>query len=109
VVSNKGDFAVQDLVRLYFPDAFDFAVGEREGIRRKPAPDTVNAALEALGVTRDQAVYVGDSEVDVATAAASGLDCISVTWGFRSVQTLQDAGATTLVDTTDELLGKILN
>lgn len=109
VVSNKGDFAVQDLVRLYFPGAFDFAVGEREGIRRKPAPDTVNAALEALGVTRDQAVYVGDSEVDVATAAASGLDCISVTWGFRSVQTLRDAGATTLVDTTDELLGKILN
>ena len=108
VVSNKGDFAVQDLVRLYFPGAFDFAVGEREGIRRKPAPDTVNAALEALGVSRNEAVYVGDSEVDVATAAASGLDCIAVTWGFRSVQTLLDAGATTLVDSTDDLLAAIL-
>ena len=108
VVSNKGDFAVQDLVRLYFPGAFDFAVGEREGIRRKPAPDTVNAALEALGVSRQEAVYVGDSEVDVATAEASGLDCIAVTWGFRSVQTLLDAGATTLVDTTDELFDRIL-
>jgi phosphoglycolate phosphatase len=82
-------------------------VGEREGIRRKPAPDTVFAALEALGVAAHDAVYVGDSEVDVATAASSGLDCISVTWGFRSVATLLEAGATTLVDTCDELYALI--
>lgn len=109
VVSNKGDFAVQDLVRSYFPGAFDFAVGEREGIRRKPAPDTVNAALEALGVAREHAVYIGDSEVDVATAEASGLDCLCVTWGFRDIETLHEAGAKTLVDTTEELLAAILS
>lgn len=107
VVSNKGDFAVQALVESYFPGLFSFAVGEREGIRRKPAPDTVFAALEALGVEPDDAVYVGDSEVDVATSAAAGLACICVTWGFRDVQTLLDAGATTLVDTCDELFDAI--
>lgn len=108
VVSNKGDFAVQTLVKTYFPGVFTYAVGEREGIRRKPAPDTVFAALDALGVDAADAVYVGDSEVDVATAEASGLDCIVVTWGFRSVQTLLDAGATTLVDTCDELFEAIV-
>lgn len=109
VVSNKGDFAVQELVDHFWKGQLDFAVGEREGIRRKPAPDTVLTALEALGVSADEAVYVGDSEVDVATAAASGLDCICVTWGFRSVQTLLEAGATTLVDTCDQLLDLIIN
>ena len=109
MVSNKGDFAVQELVDHFWKGQLDFAVGEREGIRRKPAPDTVLTALEALGVSADEAVYVGDSEVDVATAAASGLDCICVTWGFRSVQTLLEAGATTLVDTCDQLLDLIIN
>lgn len=108
VVSNKGDFAVQALVEHYFDGLFGFAVGEREGIRRKPAPDTVFAALEALGVEPGEAVYVGDSEVDVATAQASGLDCIAVTWGFRSVECLLEAGATTLVSTADELAAAIL-
>lgn len=108
VVSNKGDFAVQALVEHYFDGLFGFAVGEREGIRRKPAPDTVFAALEALGVEPGEAVYVGDSEVDVATAQASGLDCIAVTWGFRSVECLLEAGATTLVSTADDLAAAIL-
>ena len=109
VVSNKGDFAVQSLVRRYFPDAFGFAVGERDGIRRKPAPDSVFAALEALGVNADRAVYVGDSEVDIQTAQAAGLPCISCAWGFRSVDTLMAAGARCLVHTTDELAHAILD
>ena len=108
VVSNKGDFAVQELADHFWKGQLDFAVGEREGIRRKPAPDTVLAALEALDVTPQEAVYIGDSEVDVATAAAAGLDCICVTWGFRSVETLLEAGATQLVDTCDELLELIV-
>ena len=107
VVSNKGDFAVQALVEQYFDGAFDFAVGEREGIRRKPAPDTVNAALAHLQVAPCDAVYIGDSEVDVATAAAAHLDCVAVTWGFRSVETLLEAGATLLVSDCDELLDAI--
>jgi len=108
VVSNKGDFAVQELADHFWKGQLDFAVGEREGIRRKPAPDTVLTALEALDVTPQEAVYIGDSEVDVATAAAAGLDCICVTWGFRSVETLLEAGATQLVDTCDELLKLIV-
>ena len=103
VVSNKGDFAVQALCEHYFPGAFAFAVGEREGVRRKPAPDTVDAALEALGIAAKDAIYIGDSEVDVATAEAAGLDCVIVTWGFRSVDTLLEAGARMLVDTCEEL------
>ena len=59
------------------------AVGERAGVRRKPAPDMVEIALQELGVEKDEAVYVGDSDVDVATAAHAGLSCISVLWGFR--------------------------
>lgn len=109
VVSNKGDFAVQELVARQFPDAFDAVLGESEatGIRRKPAPDMVLAALERMGADRDGMVYIGDSEVDIQTAANVGCPCISCTWGFRSMDELLDAGATTFVDTPDEL-GRVL-
>ena len=105
VVSNKGDFAVQELVSRQFPDTFDAILGENEaaGIRKKPAPDMVEAALERMGAGRDGLVYVGDSEVDVQTAANVGCPCVSCTWGFRSVDELLAAGATTFVDTPDEL------
>ena len=109
VVSNKGDFAVQELVARQFPGAFDAVLGENEaaGIRKKPAPDMVEAALGRMGVTRAGMAYVGDSEVDVQTAAAVGCSCISCTWGFRGRDELVAAGATTFVDTPDEL-GRVL-
>lgn len=109
VVSNKGDFAVQELVSRQFPDTFDAILGENEaaGIRKKPAPDMVEAALARMGAGRDGLVYVGDSEVDVQTAASVGCPCISCTWGFRSVDDLLAAGATTFVNTPDEL-GRVL-
>lgn len=103
VLSNKADFAVQDLCRDYFPGMIDYAAGEKEGIRRKPYPDAVFALLEACGVSAADAVYVGDSEVDVATAENAGLDGISVTWGFRSREWLEEHGAKVFADTTDEL------
>ena len=105
VVSNKGDFAVQELVSRQFPDTFDAILGENEaaGIRKKPAPDMVEAALARMGASRDGLVYVGDSEVDVQTAANVGCPCVSCTWGFRSVDELLAAGATTFVDTPAEL------
>ena len=78
-------------------------MGEKAGIRRKPAPDTVLAAMEALGVTKEETVYVGDSEVDVMTARAAGVPCISVTWGFRDRDVLEEAGAETFADTCDAL------
>ncbi|MGN0732818.1 MAG: HAD family hydrolase [Emergencia sp.] len=105
VLSNKADFAVQDLCRDYFPGLVTYAAGEKDGVRRKPYPDAVFAVLEACGVSASEAVYVGDSEVDVATAANAGLDGISVTWGFRSREWLEEHGAKVFADTTEELRG----
>lgn len=110
VVSNKVDSAVRALVERFFPGQFDFVVGEREseGIRKKPAPDTVEACLRAFGVTAAEAVYVGDSEVDVRTAENAGCDCIVVTWGFRDEAFLREHGARTLAHTADELAREVL-
>jgi len=105
VVSNKMMAATQDLVRHFFPE-IEVAIGEHEaeGIRKKPAPDTVFQALRQLGVGKKQAVYVGDSDVDLQTARNSGLPCISVLWGFRSRDFLLHHGATTFITHPSELL-----
>lgn len=109
VVSNKADFAVQELVGRQFPATFDAVLGENEaaGISKKPAPAMVDAALARMGRGRDGLVYVGDSEVDVQTAANAGCPCLSCTWGFRTRAELVAAGATTFVDTPEEL-GRVL-
>ena len=106
VVSNKMLAATQSLCRHFFPDTIEVAIGEDEaaGIRKKPAPDTVMAALKALGLGKEQAVYVGDSDVDIQTAHNSGLPCISVLWGFRSRDFLLQNGAETFISTPEELL-----
>ena len=107
IISNKPDSAVQPLYEAFFADTMDTAVGEREGIRRKPAPDTVDAALAALGMPKEGAVYVGDSDVDIQTAANAGLPCISVLWGFRSRDYLACHGATTMVERPQDLLALV--
>ena len=93
IVSNKADFAVKKLNRIYFEGMIPVAIGEREGIRKKPAPDTVFQALRELGVEAQHAVYVGDSDVDLETAANAGMDVIPVCWGFRSREFLIEHGA----------------
>lgn len=93
IVSNKADFAVRELAAAYFGGLIPVAAGARDGLRTKPAPDLVFAALREMGVSPEEAVYIGDSEVDVRTAANAGMDCISVCWGFRDVSTLRAAGA----------------
>ena len=129
VVSNKMMAATQELVAHFFPE-IEVAIGEHEaeGIRKKPAPDTVYEALRQLATSSDpsqggespagckvtanssplgrsgEVVYVGDSEVDIQTARNSGLPCISVLWGFRDQQFLKENGATTFVATPCELL-----
>ncbi|MCD7731541.1 MAG: HAD-IA family hydrolase [Oscillospiraceae bacterium] len=102
VVSNKADYAVQGLCKQYFDGMFDYAVGEREGIRKKPAPDSVNEVLHRLGVPKNEAVYIGDSDVDVETAKNAGMDCISVEWGFRNRDFLEKHGAKLIVGSADE-------
>lgn len=104
VVSNKADFAVQRLCEQYFPGLFDFAVGEREGIRRKPYPDSVLEVLSRLGAAKDEALYVGDSEVDIETAKNAGIDVVSVEWGFRDREFLLSHGARRFVKKPEELL-----
>ena len=106
VVSNKMMAATQDLCRHFFPDTIEVAIGENEadGIRKKPAPDTVIAALRQLGVGQEGAVYVGDSDVDIETARNSGLPCISVLWGFRDRDFLLQHGAKTFISAPSELL-----
>ena len=109
IVSNKIDSAVKELNAKFFSAYVDVTIGEREGIRRKPAPDTVVQALKELKSSKHEAVYIGDSEVDLQTAANAGLPCISVLWGFREKDFLTEQGATVFANTPQEvydLLGR---
>ena len=109
VVSNKADFAVQELVLKYFPGIFSFATGEREGVRRKPCPDSVFEAIKVLeGDKGKKTVYIGDSEVDVETARNSGVACIAVTWGFRSKEVLYSLNPEYIIDKPSEITEIIL-
>ncbi|MGI5977934.1 MAG: HAD family hydrolase [Oscillospiraceae bacterium] len=103
VVSNKGDEAVRALAADYFPGKAAVVVGEREGVRKKPAPDAVNEALRTLGAERTQAVYVGDSEVDAETAQNAALPCILVSWGYRERAFLETLDAAAIIDAPAEL------
>lgn len=109
VVSNKPDESVRQLAGRFFPGLFPVAIGNRAEFQTKPAPDSTFAALKALGADPAAAVYVGDSDVDIATARNAGLPCISVTWGFRDREFLLAHGAATLADTPEELLRAILS
>lgn len=104
IVSNKIDFAVKELSVLYFGDRMLAAIGDDPSRARKPAPDSVFAAMKIMGVTADEAVYVGDSDVDVFTAHNAGLPCLAVNWGFRSEESLQEAGAEYIAHTAREMV-----
>lgn len=104
VVSNKIDFAVKDLRDRFFP-WLDVAMGEQEGIARKPAPDMVYRAMQELGAAPDKTVFIGDSEVDVETARNAKLPCIAVLWGFRQKEELISVGGEVFVQDADELCG----
>lgn len=105
IVSNKFDGAVKSLSDHYFGERIEVAVGEREseGIRKKPAPDTLLMAMTVSGVSPAETLYVGDSDTDILTARAADVACVSVTWGFRGREFLLSHGATTLIDSPDEL------
>ena len=103
IVSNKPDPAVKALCAKYFPGIY--ALGVEADCPRKPAPDMVFKAMEAIGA--DRCVYVGDSEVDVKTAQNAGCPCLAVTWGFRDVEDLIAAGAEHFCHTAEDLLPTI--
>ncbi|MBW4770160.1 HAD family hydrolase [Prevotella jejuni] len=107
IVSNKFYAATQDLAKHFFPDTIEVAIGERENIRKKPAPDTVLEALRQLNVSKEDAVYIGDSDVDIMTAKNCGLPCISVLWGFRDKDFLIEHGGSLFVDKPIEILSRL--
>lgn len=104
IVSNKNHAAVCELNDIYFKEYINVAIGQKDGIRKKPAPDTVLQALKELGKEAETAIYVGDSEVDFATAKNSGMDCALVTWGFRTREELADYEPTVWIQQPGELL-----
>ena len=107
IVSNKLQAGVDELYERYFRDTVEVALGEQPQWQRKPAPDMVLEAMKRLGVTADEAIYIGDSDVDMATARNSGLSCISVLWGFRDRDFLVAHGATCFAQRPADVL-KIL-
>lgn len=107
VVSNKAHLAVLDLVDIFYDGLFDYAIGEHEGFAPKPAPDMIDDILSKAGLSASEAVYIGDSDVDLMTAANSNMDCIAVSWGFRDTEFLRAHGATTIANSPKELLDLI--
>ena len=105
VVSNKPDASARKLCEQYFGALIDFSVGDRSDINRKPSADPVMMALNSLGC--EKAVFVGDSEVDVETAKNAGLPCVSLTWGFRDRDFLEERGAYCFATDANELENKI--
>ena len=108
VLSNKADYAVQDLCKRYFVGLIDVAAGEIDGIPKKPSPEGVYRVIDKLGVQAEKCVYIGDSDVDVITAKNSNMDCIAVDWGFRDKDVLVNAGADVIVSTADALFEEIV-
>lgn len=104
IVSNKADYAVQELARQYFPGLLDAACGERQGTARKPAPDMLLAIMQKLHADASSSVYIGDSDTDLLTAQNAGLPCIGACWGFRGRKFLLEHGAALLADNAEEIL-----
>ena len=104
VVSNKPDPAVKKLAADCFENLFDAAAGEQSGIRRKPAPDMVEAVLKDFGIAAEEALYIGDTEIDVQTSENTGMPCVCVSWGFRPVDFLESLGPFAIIDTPMQLL-----
>lgn len=104
VVSNKFDSAVRELCKIYFDGLIDVSVGEKEGVPRKPSPDSAEYVIRILDVPKNKILYVGDSEVDILTAKNAGLQSISVSWGFKSKEFLFENGASKIIDNPNQIL-----
>ncbi len=104
VVSNKYDDAVKMLTQNYLGKYIKVGIGEGYGIRKKPEIDGVLAAIDELGSKIENAIFIGDSDVDIRTAENAGIPCISVTWGFREKDFLIEKGAKILVDSPKEII-----
>lgn len=104
VLSNKFDSAVKELSSKYFGELVDLAVGQKEGVKEKPSPLGIQEIAKELDTDVETCIMVGDSEVDIQTANNAGIDCISVTWGYKNIDFLYDNGATKLVYAPEDIL-----
>ena len=109
IVSNKIDSAVKSLSTKFFGERIKSAIGEKPSVRHKPEPDMVFMAMEEMGADKENSIYIGDSEVDIQTAKNAGIPCISVLWGFKDRNFLEDSGATTIVESMEELGERLVN
>ena len=107
IVSNKFQEGVTDLNDYYFSDYIDVAIGKSPEMRKKPYPDTILAAIDKLGVSKENCLYIGDSEVDIKTAQNAKIKCVGVDWGFRGKDLLQELGADYVIDTPHDLISII--
>ena len=107
VVTNKIQDAAIEIIRSFFGETIDVIIGQIDGVAQKPEPDGVWLALEKLGVSKGNAVYVGDSEVDCMTAHNAGIPCIGVTWGFRDRSVLEEYKAEYIINKPEELFSVI--
>jgi phosphoglycolate phosphatase len=104
IVSNKHQEAVKPLYEAYFESLIDVAIGQQAAYRKKPDPDAVFLAIQALDAERERAVYIGDSEVDLETARNASLPCVLVTWGFRDRVLLEAEGGKYFAETPEDIL-----
>lgn len=104
VVTNKFNIAAQDIINKHFPNIFDVVLGESSNLRRKPYPDMCEYVLKELGIDAIDALYVGDSDVDILTAHNANLKCISCSWGFKTKNELIGYNANIIIDKPSELL-----
>lgn len=109
IVSNKADVAVKKLCDHYFKSKYNIAVGAIENIPKKPAPDSVFYVINKLNININKTIYIGDSEVDIQTAKNAGIPCISVSWGFKSLDFLQKYGATMIANKANDIITFIDN
>ncbi|MBQ9991490.1 MAG: HAD-IA family hydrolase [Lachnospiraceae bacterium] len=107
VVSNKADTEAKKLCQDYFPGLFDFVLGQRKEIPPKPDPAPINLVLNKLGISKEKALYIGDSEVDIATAVNTGIDAFYVDWGFRTASQLKAQGAEIILSSPREIIERL--
>lgn len=108
VLTNKAHRYVGDILKKCFPHhSFNLFYGQREGIARKPHPQALDLMLLELGFSKEDCLYIGDSEVDVKTALNAGVDLVAVSWGYRSAEQIKNAGANVIVDTPSEILNYV--
>ncbi|MGI5988709.1 MAG: HAD family hydrolase [Lachnospiraceae bacterium] len=107
VISNKNNEIAAPLIRKFFADRFSMVFGQRDGVKRKPAPDMFKACLAGLSLQPQEVLYIGDTEVDKTFAGSAGADCLLVTWGYRDRQQLEKAGAVGVIDRPAQILDYI--